>query len=133
MVRLLKGMTVLGAITVVAVCASPAPAAKGLKKTHEHLFWGTVISVHHAHKKGHHGNVTIRVTKHKHRKGLNVAKVVERTFTINRHTHVVGTEHMRVHGLAALHPGEHVTVFAHHHHADRIVIHHHHRKAKKIA
>jgi hypothetical protein len=126
MFRLAKTATVLGAVLMFGVCATPAPAAKGVKKTGEHHVRGTVVSVTHD-KKGH-GTLTVRVTHHKHKKGQTaLQKHANHTFTLNHHTHVHGASKGRT-GLAALHTGEHVTVAAHHHHADQVTIHHHHKK-----
>ncbi len=133
MARLFHGAAILAATLLLALYPSPAPAAKGVKKNREHHIHGKVVSVQHG-KKGGHGTLTIQVVRHKHKKGQNVAAVTKgtQTFTINHHTHVHGTKHMKHHGLAALRPGESVTVLAHHHHADQVFIHHH-RNTKMVA
>ena len=134
MARFLNGMTVLGGLLALGLCATPAMAAKGIKKNQEHHISGKVVSVQPAGK-GKEGTLTIHVTHHKHKKGTAVAttKGTNKTFTINAHTKVdVGPKGKNL-GLSALRPGEHVTVFAHQHHADKVVIHHHKKTATKIA
>jgi hypothetical protein len=144
MVRLTQAASILGAIAVFAICASPAPAAKGVKKTQEHHILGKVVSVQtaNANVKGNakgkaaaHATLTIHVSHHKHKKGQNVAvaKGSTHTFQITMHTRVDAGKKGQGAGVAALRPGEHVTVFAHHHHADKVVIHQPPAKKKKVA
>ena len=134
MTRFLNCVTVLGGRFALVLFAGPAPAAKGIKKGQEHHLSGKIVSVQSAGKGGQ-GSLTLHVTHHKHKKGttVTVAKGVNKTFTINKHTKVDG--HMgKLTGLAALRPGEQVTVYAHQQHADVVVIHQHHKKAAtKIA
>ncbi len=129
MVRLLKAATVLGVALVLGAFASPAPAAKGVKKTGEQHVRGVVVSVHHG-KKGAQGHMTIRVTHHKQKKGQPaVAANTHHTFMIDKHTHVHTTAAGRA-GMAALHAGAHVTVATHNHHADVVTVHHPKKLAK---
>jgi hypothetical protein len=135
MARLLKTASILGVIAVLALGASPAPAAKGVKKTHEHHIRGKVVSVQSV--KGHKGpnaTLTIQVTHHKHKKNQHANAVVAQAGT--RTFHLTTASRINVNnngkngnnngslGIGALRPGSHVTVFAHHHHADRVVIDH---------
>ena len=135
MIRHLYTAAVLGAVAMLGISASPASAAKGVKKTGEHHVHGTVVSVQHA-AKGKHGTLTIRVAHHKHKKGqkavngAHAKKGATQTFTIDHHTRVDGAGNGK-NGLHALRPGEHVTVAAHHHHADRVTVNHAKVHAKK--
>jgi hypothetical protein len=144
MVHLMKAASILSALAVFAFCASPAPAAKGVKKTQEHHIRGKVVSIQtaNANVKGNakgkaapHATLTIHVSNHKHKKGQNpaVAKGSMHTFHVTMHTRVDAGKNARGAGVAALRPGEHVTVFAHNHHADKVVIHQPPAKKKKVA
>jgi hypothetical protein len=140
MVRLIKAASILGAIAAFAICASPAPAAKGVKKTQEHHIRGKVVSVQTANAKGKkapHATLTIHVTNHKQKKGQNIAaanvaaaKGSTHTFHVTMHTRVEAGRNANGVGIAALRPGTHVTVFAHHHHADKVVVHQTAKKQK---
>jgi hypothetical protein len=129
MVRLRKNAMILGAVLILAVCASPAPAAKGGKKSGERQVRGTVVSVHRGNNGGG-GTMTVRVTHHKRKKGQNVAKqgngkkgMTQKTFNIDRRTRVQGGTNGKQNNLGALRAGERVTVFEHGRHADKVVIH----------
>jgi hypothetical protein len=132
MVRLTKAAIVLTGIAITGLCASPAPAAKGIKKHQEHHIRGTIVSVHHG-KQGTPGSVTIHVTHHKHKKGTTaiVHKGANHTLTVDRHTHVHNAANLPV-GHMALHKGEHVTVATHNGHADQIRIHHHRKRVARL-
>jgi len=139
MVRLLKAASILGAIAILAIGASPAPAAKGVKKTQENHIQGTVVSVQTMNgnakgKKGPHAILTIQVTHQKHKKNQNanvnanananaaVANGTTQTFNITTKSRLDVNQNVKGVGIAALRPGQQVTVFAHNHHADRVVI-----------
>jgi hypothetical protein len=141
MARLFRAASILGVIAVLAIGASPAPAAKGVKKNHEHHIRGKVVSVQSVKgQKGPHATLTIQVTHHKHKKNQNANAVVAQAGTrtyqlttasrINVNNVKNGNNVNNVNnnngslGIGALRPGAHVTVFAHHHHADRVVINH---------
>ena len=129
MVRLFNVATVLAAVVILALCASPAPAAKGVKKTGEHHVKGTVVSVQPGKHVGHF-HLTIRVTHHKLKKGqVVVQKKATHTFTMTSNTRMHGVP-LNQPALAALHTGAHVTVAAHQHHADAVTIHHKKKVAK---
>jgi hypothetical protein len=130
MIRVFRPAMILAGIAIMGICASPAPAAKGIKKNQEHHFRGTIASVHNG-KKGAPGTVTIHVTHYKHKKGTDALVKVgsNHVLTLDRHTHVHTAAHVPVSHMA-LHHGEHVTVAAHNQHADRIVIHHRRRIAR---
>lgn len=134
MSRLFTGTMLVASLIALGLFATPAPAAKGVKKTEEHHVSGKIVSVQPAGKGGQ-GSLVLHVTHHKHKKGtpITVVKGTNKTFTINKMTKVDG--HMgKATGLAALRAGEHVTVFSHKQHADVVVIHHHKKKgAAKIA
>jgi hypothetical protein len=144
MVRLLKAASILGVFAILAFGASPAPAAKGVKKTQEHHIRGTVVSVQTMNgnakgKKASHAILTIQVTHHKHKKNQNqnananaaVAKGTTHTFQITTKSRLDVNQNVKGVGIAALRPGQHVTVFAHNHHADRVVIEHNANGKKK--
>ena len=126
MVRFIRSAAVLGAVLMSAVCASPAPAAKGVKKTGEQHLSGKIVAVHHG-KKGH-GTITVQVTNHKQKKTVAAPRQIvhTRTFTVTHATRIHGAANGRQ-GFTALRAGEHVTIAAHHQHADRITIQHPHR------
>ena len=141
MIYLLKPASILGVLAILAIGASPAPAAKGVKKTQEHHIQGRVVSVQTVPgnvkgKKGPHAILTIHVTHHKHKKNQNanavVAKGMTHTFNITMRSRIDVNQNVKGVGIAALRPGEHVTVFAHHHHADKVVIHHDANMKKKV-
>ena len=83
--RLFMTASVAIALAVVALCASPAPAAKGVKKTQEHHIRGKVVSVAPVKgAKAPHGTLTIHVTHHKHKKTqVAIPKGTNRTFKID--------------------------------------------------
>jgi hypothetical protein len=129
-------MMLVGAVLALTVTTSNAPAAKGVKKTAEHEYHGTVVAVH---KHAAHHTLTIRFhhPKTKKKGQAAAAKAIARanapaqaqkprhhTFTVNHKTHfetkLKGSNHPA--SLGAIHLGEHVVVFAHHHHADKVVI-----------
>ena len=58
---------VLAAMLVLVLGAEPAPAAKGVKKTGEHTYRGTVVAVH---RKGKTEHLTIATKHHQRKKGL---------------------------------------------------------------
>lgn len=126
MLRCIQTAAVLGAITLLVVCAAPARAAKGVKKNGQQHLSGKVVAVNHG-KKGH-GTITITVHHHKQRKTVAARRQTgqTRTFTVSHTTYVQGAGSGR-RGLAALRAGEHVTIAAHNQHADRITVQHHHR------
>jgi hypothetical protein len=129
--RLLKPAIVLGVFTILGICASPAPAAKGVKKNGEHHVQGRVVAVVPA-KGGAKGTLIVHVTHQKHKKGtpIVIKKGADHTFTLDGMTQV----HHLPKGVpapqTALHKGEHVTVLAHQHHADKVAIHHVKKKGK---
>lgn len=124
-----KHVAILGAILILAIGAAPAPAAKGVKKSGERQFKGTVVSVHRSNK-GAAGTLTIRVTHKKRKKGQNAGNqgnrnqgTAQKTFNIDQRTRVQGGTNGQQNQLGALRNGERVTVFEHGRHADRVVIH----------
>lgn len=119
--RFMRAVAVVGAVALLAICAAPAPAAKGIKKTGERRVSGRIVSVHHG-KKGN-GTISIQVTHHKQRKGVagQARRGLTQTFSVNHGTRVQGRANGQL-GLAALHAGEYVTIAAHQHHADLITI-----------
>jgi hypothetical protein len=134
MFRLLNAATVAAVALTLGFCATPAPAAKGVKKNGEHHVTGKIVAVHHG-KAGAGGTLIVHVPHHKQKKGLGVVvkKGHDHTFTINPNTRVMGVPAGRPQGIAALHAGQHVTVHAHRHHADAVAIHHHHKKKLRVA
>ena len=132
---LMVGGLVMG---LVAVGASPAFAAKGVKKNGEQKVHGIVVEVRHDAKAGsgnsggHEGEITIKVhTKKGKSGGKNAASKTER-FTVSKETKFESTNGKQHHAatFADVKPGEHVAIEHKGHHADKVTIQHHNAKKK---
>jgi hypothetical protein len=137
--KLRSHLTVLGlAVALIAAGASPALAAKGVKKnkkgtTTEHQHHGVVVHVDH--KKG---LLEIR-SHHKGSKKKN-GKVAKGATHLHRYTVTASTKVFSQHGkkrtpsnFSHVRKGEHVSVASHNGHADIIVIHHRTKGKKAVS
>jgi hypothetical protein len=136
----MRTMLMVGALVMglVAVGASPAFAAKGVKKNGEQKVHGIVVEVHHDAKAGsgnsagHEGEIAIKVhTKKGKSGGKNAASKTER-FTVGKETKfeaITGKQHQAA-TFADVKPGEHVVIEHKGQHADKVTIHHHSAKKK---
>jgi hypothetical protein len=133
-------MLTVGALVVgvLALGASPALAAKGVKKSGEHKVHGIVESVHHDAKAaaggsgGQEGEITVKVRNNKKKgqaaaKGSKKAGAKTERFTVGKETKFEATNGKQHHAVtfAAVKPGEHVVIEAKGHHAEKVTIHHH--------
>jgi hypothetical protein len=141
----MRTLLTVGAVVVglLAAGASPALAAKGVKKNGEQKVHGVVVSVHHHDAKaggansGNEGEITIKVHSHK-KKGQAAAKGGKKAgskterFTVGKETRFEVTNGKQHHAatFADVKPGEHVVIEHKGHHAEKVTIHHHSAKKK---
>ena len=123
--------------------ASPAQAAKGVKKktAGSHYTHGVVTHVHHHKVKnanGHTGELTVKTHHHKKKGQPAVAGK-----KLTGHTHKFSFSHStrftaghgkskRAVSSSAVHKGSHVAVSHTGHHADAVAVHTHHKKATGV-
>jgi len=127
-------------VGLIGAGASPAFAAKGVKKNanETHEFHGVVIHVQHHKGKvanGHIGEITIKTHHKKKKAGAVVVKASHHKFSVSNNTQfvLVHNKLLQPGKFGEVHDGEHVTIKEKDGHAELVAIHRHviKRKVKK--